>query len=144
MSPSTTTQIVSDPTKLDLVFMLDTTGSMGSYIHMAKTNILRIADELVKSERCHLRIGLVNYNDHPAAKVTDTTDLTDVYAEVKNKLEMTTASGGADEPEAVCCAMHDCLNVVTWRPEAVKIAILITDAPPHGLNTMGDSFPKGN
>lgn len=41
--------------------------------------------------------------------------------------------GGGDFPEAVCCALHDCLEKLTWREEAIKVAILIADAPPHGM-----------
>ena len=42
--------------------------------------------------------------------------------------------------------MADALNDVVrlaWRPDATKICILISDAPPHGLNPNGDSFPQG-
>jgi hypothetical protein len=46
------------------------------------------------------------------------------------------ASGGADQPEAICCAFYECLSL-NWEDQAVKIAILITDAPPHGI---GNSF----
>lgn len=53
------------------------------------------------------------------------------------------AQGGGDFPESVCCGMSDCLEKLEWRSEAVKVAILIADAPPHGLGNLGDSFPNG-
>ncbi|WFC99162.1 hypothetical protein MYAM1_001904 [Malassezia yamatoensis] len=31
-----------------------------------------------------------------------------------------------------------------WRKEAAKMAILITDAPPHGIGEYGDGFPAGS
>ncbi len=52
------------------------------------------------------------------------------------------ATGGGDEPEAVADALHAVLNL-SWRPGATRICILISDAPPHGLNCNGDSFPNG-
>merc|ERR1711988_353879 len=54
------------------------------------------------------------------------------------------ASGGGDGPEAVTAALHDGLHNVAWRPNATKIAILIADAPPHGLEPSGDGFPNGD
>jgi hypothetical protein len=52
------------------------------------------------------------------------------------------ADGGGDTPEAVVDALHDVLKL-SWRAEGTKICILISDAPPHGLDSSGDSFPNG-
>ena len=30
-----------------------------------------------------------------------------------------------------------------WRDDAIKVVILIADAPPHGLGGCGDGFPNG-
>jgi hypothetical protein len=30
-----------------------------------------------------------------------------------------------------------------WRPEATKMAVLIADAPCHGIGEYGDGFPQG-
>jgi hypothetical protein len=49
---------------------------------------------------------------------------------------------GGDTPEAVADALHAVLKL-SWRPEAVKICVLISDAPPHGLVSSGDEFPEG-
>ena len=32
---------------------------------------------------------------------------------------------------------------LSWRDEATKICVLVSDAPPHGLQASGDSFPNG-
>ena len=55
----------------------------------------------------------------------------------------TQAFGGGDEPVSVCCGLNDCFEKLKWRNEAIKIAILIADAPPHGLGSCGDAFPNG-
>ena len=75
--------------------------------------------------------------------VTQVDDLTDDVDKAKNFIDLAAASGGGDGPECICCALHDCLNKLTWRNEAVKVAVLISDAPPHGLGTGGDGFPNG-
>jgi hypothetical protein len=63
-------------------------------------------------------------------------------AEAKRWLEECSAKGGGDRPEAVADALNDALNL-PWNSEAAKICILISDAPPHGLDPNGDTFPSG-
>ena len=50
---------------------------------------------------------------------------------------------GGDGPEALTPALHAAVHDLSWRKTAVKIAVLITDAPPHGLEVMGDHWPNG-
>ncbi len=69
-------------------------------------------------------------------------DFTEKVNEMKRWLEQCQAQGGGDTPEAVADALHDVLTL-SWRPEATKICILISDAPPHGLNLCDDHFPNG-
>lgn len=40
-------------------------------------------------------------------------------------------------------ALHAAVHTLSWRKNAVKIAILIADAPPHGLDIQGDHWPNG-
>jgi Mg-chelatase subunit ChlD len=69
--------------------------------------------------------------------------LTDDVNIAKQFINKTIASGGGDLPEAICCGLADCLNKIDWLESSVKIAILIADAPPHGLCIPGDGFPNG-
>lgn len=136
--------LTKDTSKLDLVFILDTTSSMHSYINSAKEGIHHIFNSIIKTENCHLRLGLVNYRDHPPQEstyITEVNELTDDVEKARNFINKTTAHGGGDCPEAICCGMHDCLNKLTWRSDSIKIAILITDAPPHGFSK-SSSFLK--
>lgn len=99
-------------------------------------NINKIADEIRRSEKCDLRVGLVNYRDHPPQDrtyVTNIHHLTDDIKKTREFINKTRASGGGDFPEAVCCGLNDCLHELKWRDDAVKVVILIADAPPHGL-----------
>ena len=50
---------------LDLVFVMDCTSSMGSYIASAIGNIRSIVEEIVVSEKSDIRLALVEYRDHP-------------------------------------------------------------------------------
>ena len=61
---------------------------------------------------------------------------------MKEWLSHCTAEGGGDGPEAVADAMNDTLHL-SWRSNATKVCILISDAPPHGLKQCADGFPDG-
>ena len=74
--------------------------------------------------------------------VTRVHDFTSEVEEMKQWLNYCQAQGGGDTPEAVADALHDVLSL-TWRSEATKICILISDAPPHGLSLVDDQFPNG-
>lgn len=136
---------------LDLVFVMDATGSMGSYIREATRNIEAICDTLIaQSDDLRgpdaLRIALIAYRDHPPqdrSYVTKTFPFTTSVPEIKQHLHTLYASGGGDGPEAVTAAMAE-LVALPWRPSATKLAVLITDAPPHGAGETGDGFPNGS
>jgi len=131
--------------QLDLLFTMDCTGSMGSYIHAAKQNIQVIVDRLVQSEGYDLRFGLIGYRDHPPqdqSYVTKQFDFTADVSQMQANLRMLSAQGGGDGPEAVEAGLKAALDS-GWRPAATKVCILIADAPPHGLGERGDGFPEG-
>uniref|UniRef100_A0A6U6KJM2 VWFA domain-containing protein n=1 Tax=Odontella aurita TaxID=265563 RepID=A0A6U6KJM2_9STRA len=132
-------------TELDLVFCVDNTGSMGSWILSAQNNIQRIIRDIVASEASDVRFALVSYRDHPPQDptfVTRTHDFTDNVDDMQRWVDEMRAEGGGDAPEAVADGLLDCLNL-SYRPNSTKIVVMIADAPPHGLGCCGDGFPKG-
>jgi hypothetical protein len=52
------------------------------------------------------------------------------------------AHGGGDGPEAITAALDKALNL-KWRGDAAKIAVVITDAPPHGIGDRDDYYYDG-
>ena len=62
--------------------------------------------------------------------------------QMKENLNSLFAAGGGDGPEATTAALKAATDL-DWRPSASKMAILITDAPPHGIGEYGDGFPNG-
>lgn len=132
--------------KLDLVFGMDCTGSMGSYIDAAKQDIESIVTKLIQGEKCDFRFGLVAYRDHPpqdSSYVTRVFDFCTSLRQMHSYLKQLSAQGGGDGPEAVTAALHE-LNNMPWRADATKVVVLISDAPPHGLGEAGDGFPNGD
>ncbi|KAL3878655.1 hypothetical protein ACJMK2_030986 [Sinanodonta woodiana] len=129
-------QVVRHDSKvLDLAFAMDCTGSMGSYIETARQNIRTIVEEIVASEKSDIKLALVEYRDHPpqdSSFVTRVHDFTPSPKTMKSWLDACT----------VADALHD-LTKLSWRPEATKICVFISDAPPHGLGCGSDGFPNG-
>ncbi len=118
-------------TQIDVVFAVDTTGSMGGLIDGAKRTVWSIANHIRKSDsKASLRIGLVAYRDVGDDYITKdfalTTDLDSVFAE----LSSFQADGGGDVPENVDAALDVTLHKMKWRSGAKKLVFLVGDAPP--------------
>ncbi len=124
----------SGPT-LEMVFVLDTTGSMGGLLEGAKQRIWGIVNEVMQnSSRPSVRIGLVAYRDRGDAYVTQVLPLTDDLDQVYTTLMDYRADGGGDTPENVRRALDDGVNRAGWSKPSSQLAqilFLVGDAPPH-------------
>jgi hypothetical protein len=118
---------------VELVFCLDTTGSMGGLIEGAKLKIWSIANQIMSAKPTpEVRIGLVAYRDKEDEYVTKIVPLQDDLDAVYESLVSFNADGGGDTPEHVNRALHDALHHADWSFEArLKIIFLVGDAPPH-------------
>ncbi len=119
---------------VDVVFALDTTGSMGGLIQAAKEKIWSIASTMAAAQPTpQIRMGLVAYRDRGDDYVTRVVDLTADLDSVYAALMQLEANGGGDGPEAVNQALDDAVNRVSWSQEgnAYKVVFLVGDAPPH-------------
>jgi Mg-chelatase subunit ChlD len=120
---------------LEMVFALDTTGSMGGLIEGAKQRIWGIVNEVMQSEsRPNVRIGLVAYRDRGDRYVTEVFPMTDNLDAVYTTLMDYRAEGGGDGPENVRRALADAVHKAGWSQQSDRIAqvvFLVGDAPPH-------------
>jgi Mg-chelatase subunit ChlD len=120
---------------LEMVFALDTTGSMGGLIEGAKQRIWGIVNEVMQSEsRPNVRIGLVAYRDRGDRYVTEVFPMTDNLDAVYTTLMDYRAEGGGDTPENVRRALADAVHKAGWSRQSDRIAqvvFLVGDAPPH-------------
>jgi Mg-chelatase subunit ChlD len=120
--------------KVEVVFCLDTTGSMGGLIEGAKAKIWSISNQIASGKPTpDLRIGLVAYRDKNDAYVTQVHDLTADLDAVHAKLKTFQAQGGGDTPEHVKQALLDGVHKIKWSEDkkALRIIFLVGDAPPH-------------
>jgi Mg-chelatase subunit ChlD len=119
---------------VEVVFVLDTTGSMGGLIQAAKEKIWSIASTLASAQPVpQIRLGLVAYRDRGDAYVTRVVDLSADLDAIHAALMDFEAQGGGDGPESVNQALHEAVQQITWSedPRAYQVVFLVGDAPPH-------------
>ena len=120
---------------LEMVFVLDTTGSMGGLIEGAKQRIWGIINDVMQKEsRPRVRVGLVAYRDLSDEYVTKITPITEDLDLVYTNLMAFQAGGGGDEPENVRKALAEGVKKAGWAPTRkglAQIVFLVGDAPPQ-------------
>ena len=119
---------------MEVVFVLDTTGSMSGMIAGAKQKIWAIANKLKSADPTpEIRFGLVGYRDRGDAYVTKVFGLSGNLDEVYTHLYSFAAEGGGDTPESVNEALHKAVRDLQWSsdPEVLRVIFLVGDAPPH-------------
>jgi Mg-chelatase subunit ChlD len=124
-------QTVQRP-RLDLVFLVDATGSMGDEIAKLKTSMRAVAAQIAQlptaPDVCY---GLVTYRDRGDAYLTRSIDLTHDLGSFQSALAQAQAAGGGDTPEALNEALYETVHGLSWRRDAVRLVVLVADAPPH-------------
>jgi Mg-chelatase subunit ChlD len=135
IEPISTSNITGNRPTLEMVFVLDTTGSMGGLLEGAKQRIWGIVNEVMQSSsHPDVRIGLVAYRDRGDQYVTQVLPLTEDLDKVYTTLMDYVAAGGGDGPENVRRALADGVAKAGWSRSAVGLAqvvFLVGDAPPH-------------
>lgn len=120
--------------EVEVVFCLDTTGSMGGLINAAKQKIWAISNQIASGTPTpRVKVGLVAYRDKGDAYVTKLFDLTEDLDSIHGHLMGLSAQGGGDFPEAVNQALLEAVTKVKWSSskKTLKMIFLVGDAPPH-------------
>src|SRR5438128_911720 len=100
---------------VEVVFCLDTTGSMGGLIDAAKQKIWSISNQIAGGKPTpSLKVGLVAYRDRGDQYVTKVFDLTDDLDASHGHLMGFKTQGGGDFPESVNQALHEAVTKITW------------------------------
>lgn len=125
---------------IDLLFLIDTTGSMCSYINAAKEQVKNIVTDIKKTflNESEVRVAVVSYKDHADNPNIEFLDFTPSADKVRQFLDRLSAGGGGDAPEDVLGGVQQALNA-SWKQQT-RCIIHIADAPPHGrsLHDLGD------
>jgi hypothetical protein len=122
---------------LDVVFVVDATGSMGWAIDEVKARIADVVD-WVRDLVPIARFGIVAYRDagDPEFEVR-AQPLTYSVAKLTRFLGGLSAAGGGDLGEGVLAGLRTGIVDAGWRPAGKRLMILVGDAPPHRYRFQG-------
>jgi uncharacterized protein YegL len=119
---------------LDVVFLLDTTGSMASEIREVKERVVQLSRTLEDSRKGEtVRFGVVAYRDRGDAYLTRLSPLSGDVEQSERFLGLLMADGGGDGPEDVLSGLRDALSKMKWTmgKATERQIFLVGDAPPH-------------
>jgi|GEM_PF-1086607 len=119
---------------LDLVFVMDATGSMRDEIEDVSENLLGII-RILRRFTESLHVGFVAFKDVSDDYVTRSFDLRAMEEDrdlraIREFVTRLRPSGGGDPPEPVERALEDALGMA-WREGAEGRIIVVGDAPAH-------------
>lgn len=123
---------------LDVVFAIDTTGSMGDLIGGVKADVKNIVSQLAALDS-NYRVALVDYKDAPPNSYEDPyqakvdQNFTTEESAFDAAVEELYAEGGGDTPESVYTGIMTGLEL-PWRAGAHKILIAMGDAGGHPVD----------
>jgi Mg-chelatase subunit ChlD len=143
--PAKTAAVNESKPRIEVCFVLDTTGSMGGLIEGAKQKIWSIANEMVSAKPTpELKLGLIGYRDRGDEYIVKSFRLTDDIDSIYAHLHDFQAAGGGDEPESVNEALAEAIEKMPWSQDrkVLKIIFLVGDAPPHMDYADGPKYPE--
>jgi hypothetical protein len=132
-----TASAAAPPSATDVMFIFDTSGSMGGVLEEAKSEVQEVTTQIA---------GTVPNPAFGVSEVKDTGEeeggfyawkldspITTNTTAVKEAIEPLTAEAGGDSPEAYGRALYEAATNpdVGWRPGAKHLIILIADEVPH-------------
>jgi hypothetical protein len=123
----------TDPVRLDVLFLIDATGSMSDEIQQLKDNMISVSERIhALPSAPNVRFGMTIYRDRGDLFVSRTFDFTSDIHAFTDELAQVVAEGGGDYPESLNEGLHSALHLPEWRvEETVSLIFLIADAPPH-------------
>ncbi|HWG90837.1 MAG TPA: choice-of-anchor P family protein [Candidatus Thermoplasmatota archaeon] len=145
-------------TGVDVLFLLDLTGSMGGVLHTVQTEATAMMDDLA-AEYPDIRFAAASHMDYPeyyaypgyAAAYGGAgdypwrldRDLTTDKASVQAAVNGMMLGWGADGPESYTRALYEATESVSWGAGRQKVLVMFADNVPHdedwnGRNTGGD------
>ena len=123
------TQPCTDKGGLDVMFVVDATGSMRDEINFLKAELTDVITRVHSDES--LRIASLFYKDISDSYLMKYCPFKNDIADLMPFIHSKSAGGGGDFPEAVDLALAEALTK-DWNPEATnRLLFLLLDAPPR-------------
>ena len=131
---------------IDLMFVVDVTGSMGDELDYLKNEIADVVNKVALSNStARINLALLFYRDHGDSEVFKYYDFTNVtesagLAAQQAAISEQHASGGGDTPEAVDEALEMAVSKQWSTGATTKIIFHVLDAPPHSGTANRDKY----
>ena len=118
--------------ELDIMFLVDCTGSMQTYINQVKNELNSIIDYILKNNPyVNIKISFVGFRDYKDSNRFEIFDFSNDIDALKTFISKIVAIGGGDLPEDLTGGLEKGLSM-SWREKSAKYCLIITDAPCHG------------
>ena len=128
---------------LDLMLMIDTTGSMSDELTYLQTELENVIETIAEDNQVlSIRLSVNFYRDESDDYVIKAYDFTDDIEKAVTQLNAQRTDGGGDYPEAVHKALANIIDDHDWRNNAVKLCFFVLDAPPHSEQEIRDINTK--
>ena len=121
---------------LEIMFVVDTTGSMGDELSFLCEELAGIVTRVSSAVGCKIRLGLLFYRDIGDDYVTRKFDFADVTSSsglntVIGNIKAQRSDGGNDYPEAVDTALAEAVEMNWTSNSKTKLLFHVLDAPYH-------------
>lgn len=131
------------PLSVDLLFLLDATGSMDDEITRIQETIISISERVSQLPGSpELRFALVAYKDRSDDYLTRVSDFTNDVQAFRTTLLAVRAGGGGDTPEAVNEGLYSAVHELSWNEHGLRLAFMVADAPPHVNQPDSPPYPR--
>jgi len=125
----TVTKQATNP--VDIMFLADTTGSMGGEINNIKSNVSNIVATVAPAS-ANTHYGAAEYKDiYDGFTYRENQDLTGDTTAFNTGVNQWAASGGGDTPEANMYALEQVATGAAWRTDSERLLFWFGDAPGH-------------
>ncbi len=125
----------------NIIFLIDTTGSMDTYINGVKDRAIEFSG-ILAAKGADFKLGLIGFGDLNEKEKPSVYNFTDDIAKFQKQVKNIPRTYGGDIPESALDSLEtgvELLNSSKVRPDSKNIFILITDAPPHVPTNSGKS-----
>ena len=130
--------------KVNVVFLIDTTGSMDTYINGVKDRAIEFSN-ILASKGAMYKLGLIGFGDLNEKEKPSVYNFTDDVPKFQKQVKNIPRTYGGDIPESSLDALETGIELLNSHRDdgaARNIFILITDAPPHVPTNSGKSVAQ--
>lgn len=133
------------PDQVDLMFVVDTTGSMKDELDYLEAELKDVVTQIGSRAggQLDIRVSPNFYRDRHDDYIVKPYPFTKDIDKAVRQIAQQEAQGGGDFPEAVDEALHNAIHDHEWSKEArARLLFLVLDAPPHKEDQVRERMQK--